>query len=121
MPTATASDVEGVIDTSLSTNEIDNYLDDAEFEASQAIDDYATSQTTEEKRQLEKYLAAVLIRSTKEKGIQSQSGESRSVNYEGTMSVAQLQTRVDRRDPSGTLAYTVLRDGDRYVGSVGTE
>lgn len=121
MATATATDVEGVIDTSLTASEIENYLDDAEFEAQQAITDYDTSQTTQEKRQLEKYLAALLIRGTKEKGHSSKSGESRSVSYEGTMTVAQLQSRVNRRDPSGTLAYTVLRDGDRYVGSVGTE
>lgn len=121
MSTATPADVKGVIDTSLSDSEIQNFLDDAEFEAQQAIDDYSTTQSTAEKTQLEKYLAALFVRQFKEKGISSQSGESRSLNYDDTMSVSQLQSAVDARDPSGTLATNVIRDSSRYVGSVGTE
>lgn len=121
MSTATPTDVHGVIDTSLSDSEIQSFLDDAEFEAGQAITDYSTALTTTEKTQLEKYLAALFIRQFKEKGISSQSGESRSVSYEGSMSVSDLQSAVDARDPSGTLATSVIRDSSRYVGSVGSE
>lgn len=117
MSTADPSDVNGVIDTSLTTDEIQNFLDDAEFEATQAIDDYNTVLTADERTQLEKYLAALFIRQFKEKGIDSQSGESRSINYESTISVSELQSAVDARDPSGTLATSVLRDSDRYIGS----
>jgi len=62
MPTATVSDVRGVIDTSLDDNAIDAKLADAEFEAEQAIDDYNTVLSTSEQSQLEKYLAALFIR-----------------------------------------------------------
>jgi len=117
MPTATVSDVRGVIDTSLDDNAIDAKLADAEFEAEQAIDDYNTVLSTSEQSQLEKYLAALFIRTSKEKGLTSQSGESRSLSYEDVMSVSELRVRVDKRDPSGTLADAVVRDTDRYSGS----
>lgn len=121
MSTADPSDVRGVIDTSLSDSEITSFLEDSEFEASQAIDDYDTVLSTAEKRQLEKYLAAMFIRQFKEKGLTSQSGPARSESYEDTMSLSQLQSAVSTRDPSGTLATSVIRDSSRYVGSVGSE
>lgn len=117
MPTATTSDVRGVINTSLSDSEITAKLNDAEFEAEDAITDYSTVLSTEERTQLEKYLAALLIRTSKEKGITSQSGESRSLSYESVMSVSELRGRVDKRDPSGTLASNAVRNTDRYVNS----
>jgi len=119
MPTATVDDVRGVIDTSLSDDEITNFLNDAEFEAGQEIADYQTVLTSTERTQLEKYYAALLIRSTKEKGITSQSGESRSLSYEDTMSLSELRLAVDKRDPSGALAQPSVTDTDRYVGSTG--
>lgn len=118
MSTATPTDVTGVIETDLTTSEIQNYLDDAEFKAQQAIADYSTALTTAEKTQLEKYLAALLIRQFRDRAIQSGSRETASVNYEG-MSIAALQREVDARDPSGTLAYQ--RDTDRFVSSTTTE
>ena len=117
MPTATVADVRGVINTSLDDSEITNFLEDAEFEASQSIDDYDNTLSTTEREQLEKYYAALLIRRTKEKGLTSQSGESRSLSYENVMSVSELRVAVDKRDPSGTLADAVVRDTDRYSGS----
>jgi type III secretory pathway component EscV len=117
MPTATVTDVRGVIDTSLDDSAITSFLDDAEFEAEQAIDDYDTVLSTTEQSQLEKYLAALFIRRYKEKGLTSQSGESRSLSYENVMSVSELRVAVDKRDPSGTLADAVVRDTDRYSGS----
>lgn len=117
MPTATVDDVRGVINTSLDDAEITNFLEDSEFEASQAIDDYDTELTTTERRQLEKYHAALLIRRTKEKGLTSQSGESRSLSYENVMSVSELRVAVDKRDPSGTLSQAAVRDTNRYSGS----
>lgn len=116
MATATVSDVEGIIDVDLSnsTTSISNFLDDAEFEASQAIENYSNALTTEEKTQLEKYLAALKIRSWVDRAVSSTSRETASVSYEG-MSLAALRKEVDRRDPSGTLASRT--DSNRYVNS----
>lgn len=116
MPTATTSDVEGVIDVDLSdsTTSINDKLEDAEFDAKQAISNYSTSLTTEEKTQLEKYLAALYIREWVDKAISSTSRETASVSYEGP-SIPALKRQVDRRDPSGTLATRT--DTNRYVNS----
>lgn len=117
MSTATPSDVNAVIATDLSDSEIQAYLDDAEYEAQQAITDYQTALTSEERTQLEKYYAALLIRTLRDKPISSGSRETASVSYEGdgALSVNALRQRVDARDPSGTLAYNV--DSSRYVSS----
>jgi hypothetical protein len=117
MPTASVSDVRGVIDTSLDDSEITNFLNDAEYEAKQEIGDYDTAYSTTDKKQLEKYLASLLIRTTKEKGLSSQSGANRSMSYEGVMSVSELRKQVDKRDTSGNLAQGALTDTNRYTGS----
>jgi len=114
MPTANVDDVEGVIDTSLEDSEITNFLNDAEFEAEQAISNYSSNLTTTEQTQLEKYLAALRIRETKDRSISSTSRETASVSYEG-MSLSALRREVDKRDPSGTLASRT--DASRYVNS----
>jgi len=117
MSTATPADVKGIIDTSLTDSEIQNFLDDAEFDADDAIADYSAL-SSQEKTQLEKYYAALLIRTTKEKGLESQSGESRSMNYESIATPQELRAQVDRRDPSGELATSVVTDSNRYTGRV---
>jgi len=113
MSTATPSDVSGVISTDLTDSEIQSFLDDAEFEAGQAIGDY-NEWDTDRKTQLEKYVAALRIRQMVDKGISSTSRETASVTYEGS-SVEALREQVNRRDPSNSLAY--MSDSDRYVGS----
>jgi len=115
MSTATPTDVRGVIATSLDDPEVQNYLDDAEYEARQAINGY-DDLATEDKEQLEKYYAALLIRTLADKGIESTSRETASVSYEGNgLTTKQLRSKVDQRDPSGELAYP--KDTDRYIGS----
>jgi len=119
MTTATADDVRledgnaGVIGTDLSDAEIEGYIDDAAYEANTAISGYS-GWDAEDKRQLEKYAAALRIRLYADKAIESTSRETASVSYEG-MSTAELRRAVDRRDPSNTLASQ--RDTNRYVGS----
>lgn len=113
MSTASPSDVEGVIATDLSDSDIQNYLDDAEYEAGEAINDY-NLWDAEDKRQLEKYLAALRIREIRDRSINSTSRETASVDYEG-MSLSALRREVDKRDPTGTLSDQ--RDTSRYVGS----
>jgi len=114
MSTASPSDVDpGVISTDLTDSEIQGFLDDAAFEAGDAIGDYS-AWSTDRKTQLEKYLAALRIRQVRDKGISSASRETGSLTYEGS-SVESLREQVNRRDPSGTLA--TMTDSDRYVGS----
>lgn len=116
MSTASPDDVRGVIATDLTDSDLQNYLDDAEFEAKQAINDYETALSTEEKRQLEKYYASLLVRTLRDKGIDSTSRETASVTYEGTgLTTSELRSKVDARDPSGTLAWN--KDTNRYTGS----
>lgn len=119
MATATPDDVDlengGVIATDLTDAQIQSYIDDAAFEAGQAISDY-DEWSTERKTQLEKYLAALKIRTLADKAISSTSRETASVSYEGGgMSIMELRTQVNRRDPTGTLATNT--DSSRYVGS----
>lgn len=111
--TATAADVKNVISTDLSDSEVGNYLADAAYDADQAIADY-TNRSTEDKTQLEKYLAALYIREYRDRAVDQAGRETASVSYEG-MSLAALRKQVNRRDPSGTLAYNI--DSSRYVNS----
>ncbi len=114
MSTADPSDVDpGVISTDLDNTAIQSFLDDAEFEARRAINQY-DEWDSERKTQLEKYLAALRIRQVAGKGISSASRETGSITYEGS-SLQALREQVNRRDPSGTLA--TMSDTNRYVGS----
>lgn len=119
MATAQPSDVDlengGVIATDLTDAQIQSYIDDAEYEAKAAITDY-DDWDAEDKRQLEKYYAALLIRTLADKAIDSTSRETASVTYEGSgLSTSELRSKVDSRDPSGTLAWN--KDTGRYIGS----
>ena len=117
MSTATPDDVTleggGVISTDLTDAQIQSYLDDAEYEASNAINGYE-DWDAEDKRQLEKYYASLLVRWYADRAYSSTSRETASVTYEG-MTTKRLQQAVDKRDPTGTLAWQ--KDTDRYVGS----
>jgi len=117
--TATPDDVDleggGVIATDLTDVQIQSYIDDAAYEAAAVIADYE-DWDAEDKRQLEKYLSALRIRTLSDKAISSTSRETASVSYEGAgMSISELRTQVNRRDPTGTLATNT--DASRYVGS----
>lgn len=111
--TADAQDVQGVIETNLSTGDIENYIDDAAYEANDAIANY-TDKSTEFKTQLEKYLASLRIREIRDRSFSSASRETASVDYEG-MSISALRKEVEKRDPSGSLAYNT--NSSRYVNS----
>jgi hypothetical protein len=115
MPTATPDDVEGVIDTALDSGEITNYLEDAEFEARQAIEGYGDELSTTEKTQLEKYLAALRIVETKDRRVSEDSVGDSSMTYEAS-TVKNLRSQVHARDPSNSLAYTTDGDG-RHIST----
>lgn len=112
MSTATPADVKGVIPTDLSDSDIQNYLDDAQFDNEQAND--VSGLSTTEITQIEKYLAALKIAQSKDRPIDQGSEESASVTFGGDM-IEWLKDEVDRRDPSGSLAYSV--DDDRHITS----
>jgi len=116
MAQAVPDDVRGVIETDLSDSDIDNFITDAEFDAKNAINDYTNTLDPTERSQLEKYLAALYIRQTKDKAISSTSRETASVSYE-MPTISWLKDKVDERDPSGQLAYS--KDTDRYVTKTG--
>lgn len=123
MATAVPDDVTleggGLIATDLTDAQIQSYIDDAAYEAGAVIADYE-DWDAEDKRQLEKYLAALRIRQLADKAISSTSRETASVSYEGGgMTIAELKAQVNRRDPTGTLATNT--DANRYVGSTHTE
>lgn len=114
MSTATPTDVNGVIDTSLNDSEIQAKLDDAKYRNEKFND--VTKQSTADTRQIEKYLAALLIVETKDPRHVSRSGASRSETYESGRK-DDLRRQVDQLDPSGRLASSVFNNTDRYTGS----
>jgi hypothetical protein len=122
MSEASPSDVDlesgGIIATDLTDTQIQSFIDDAEFEAEQRISDYQNALTTTEQKQLEKYLAALRIRLTADRSIESTGRETANVSYEG-METEELRRAVDARDPSGTLAYQT--DTDRYTGIISND
>jgi hypothetical protein len=103
----------GLIATDLTDTQIQSFIDDAEYAAEQAINDYQ-NKDTEFKRQLEKHLAAMYIIEGPDRRVSSTSRETASVDYQG-MPLSAIKRRVNELDPSGTLAYQ--RDTDRYVNS----
>jgi len=117
MSTAQPSDVTleggGVITTDLTDAQIQGYLDDATYEAGEAITGYE-DWDAEDKRQLEKYLGALKVRIFADRAYTSVSRETASVSYEG-MSTEELKQAVDKRDPTSSLAWQT--DTDRYVSS----
>ncbi|MFC7202866.1 hypothetical protein ACFQJC_05015 [Haloferax namakaokahaiae] len=122
MPTATPDDVRAVLGLAdpandpfaLSDSDITAKLDDAEWENERAND--TSDWTDAHKTQLEKYLAALKIRSTVDRGVKEGSQESGSVVFEGS-SLSELRKEVSKRDPSGTLATSVIRDSSRSVNT----
>lgn len=117
MPTATPSDVRGVIDTGLSDSEINNFLADAEFEAKQEINDYSNKLSTTEKTQLEKYLAAYYVVSSKDRRAEESTVGDSSITYEAS-TVRWLKSQVADRDPTNKLASN-LTDDDRHISTTG--
>lgn len=114
MPTAQPADVRGVIDTDLTDSEISGKLDDAQYRNEKKND--VSQLSSADITQIEKYLAALLIRETKDRAHAQASGSSRQVTYQGS-STRNLRARLDEVDPSGELADSVIRDDDRHITS----
>jgi len=117
MPTANPDDVRGVIESDLDDSEIRDKIDDAEFDARDAIDEYDEELDAEHRRQLEKYLAALYIVETEDRRAKQWSGDSLSMTYDGSP-VKRLKSQVQKRDPSDTLASNTKQDS-RNISSTG--
>lgn len=114
MSTATPDDVRGVIDTSLTDSDIQAKLDDAQYQNEKFND--VTELSTADIRQIEKYLAALLIVETKDPRHTQASSSSRSVSYESGRK-QDLRRQVQQLDPSGQLANAAFLDNSRNVTS----
>lgn len=113
MSTATPSDVRDVIDTGLSDSDIQPYLDDATALIDATVD---TALSTTEQTHLEKYLAALDIRLSKDRAISEDEIGDSAFTYDGS-EIQWLRSKVSQWDPSGQLASTVVRDTNRHVAS----
>lgn len=117
MPEATPSDVRAVMETDLDDARVSAYLEDAEFDARDAIDDYTQELDAEHRRQLEKYLAALYIVETEDRRAKQWSGDSLSMTYDGSP-IKRLKAQVQKRDPSDKLASNTKQDS-RNVSTTG--
>jgi len=109
MPTANPDDVRDVMSTDLSDARVSAYLDDAEFDARDAIDEYDEELDANHRRQLEKYLAALYIVETEDRRAKQVSGDETAITYDGSP-VKRLKSQVQKRDPSDTLASNTKQD-----------
>jgi len=107
VPEAEPADVRSAIDTELENSEIKPFLDEAAHDAATAND--TTAMDTADLKLLEKYLAAYKIRATRDRAIASADRQSASVEYEGSP-LAELESAIERYDPSGTLPNTGEND-----------
>lgn len=114
--TATVGDVHGVIKTNLDQSRVVAKLEDAWYEA-QRVNDLEEMDDIDV-HQLEKYLAAYLIRAMTDRAIASGDRQLVSLEYEGS-SLDELRQQVRRRDPSGELPGdpNVTRRTADHVGS----
>lgn len=104
-PEATYTDVQAVISTDLGKTEIDPKLDDAAFDIDRTVDE---DLGTEHRVKLEAHLAALKIRLSTDRSIDSGSGASTRVDFDGS-EVDWLRDQVQSLDPSGELGGGAVR------------
>ena len=114
MPTATVSDVTDVIATSLSDSDIQASID---YAAERNADAYDTSnQSTVQTKNIERWLAVINIRESKDPAVEEDSvGDSATV-YAGD-ELAHARSQLSQWEPGTTLSSTVVRDTNRHVTS----
>lgn len=98
-PEAVPGDVRDVIDTDESDSAIDAKLDDAAFDIDRSVSE---SLETEHRVKLEAHLAALYIRLSTDRSVESGSGASTRIDFDGS-EIEWLQRRVERLDPSESL------------------
>lgn len=109
-PTADPSDVRDVISTDLSGPEINAKLDDAAFDINRTVEE---DLGTEHRTKLEAHLAALYIRLSTDRSIDSGRGASTQVDFDGS-EIGWLRDQVQSLDPSGDLGGgNVRRQGAR--------
>jgi len=116
MPEASPSDVRNVMDPGLSDSRISGFIEDAEYDARQEIGDY-DDLDAKQKKQLEKYLAALYIIGGPDRRASDFSGDSVSIEYDGSP-LRWLKSQVRKRDPSNSLASEAYQT-DRHTSTTG--
>lgn len=111
-PIAGPSDVEDLIDTDLTYDQISVYLEHA-ADDNRAVNDVSQLTQYRQKR-IEALLAAIKIRGYRDRSVASGDSESTSLDFEGH-SLNELRSELARIDPSNQLAFQSAVDGDRKV------
>lgn len=116
MSTATPAGVRSVIASDLDDDVLDSFIDDAEFRSGR-VNDHA-SMGSEHLTQLIRYYAALLVRSFRDRALDSGSRRSVKLSYDGS-ALDELRQQVRDLDPSGELASQpgVTRRQATHVGS----
>ncbi|WP_135827303.1 hypothetical protein [Halorussus halobius] len=117
MTEASPSDVRALIDTSLSDDDIQTYLDRAE-EDNERVNDVEAMDVTQLRR-VEELLASIKILSYRERSTRQQSVGNASKTYERGR-VGQLRAELSNWDPSGRLGSSASWDSDRNVTTGGS-
>lgn len=114
--TASVSDVRGVINTEAEDGQIVSKLEDAWYDNQRVNDVEAMDEI--DVQMLEKYLAALDIRTTIDRSLSSGKRKSVSLTYEDSQ-VERLRAKVRDLDPSGELCPPsgVVRRTSDHVGS----
>lgn len=98
-PEASHTHVQDVISTDLTQSEIEAKLDDAAFDIDRTVDE---DLGTEHRIKLEAHLAALKIRLSTDRSIDSGTGASTRVDFDGS-EIGWLRDQVQSLDPSGEL------------------
>lgn len=118
MTEADPSDVRSLIDTSLSDDKIQSYIDRAQ-EDNQRVNDVDAMDATQ-RRRIEELLASIKILSlpsSERSASEKQIGNARK-SYERDRT-AELRSTLSNWDPSGRLGSTAVWDSDRNVTTGG--
>jgi hypothetical protein len=113
---AAPSDVRELIDTSLSDDEIQTYLDRAQEDNERVNDVDAMDQT--QRRRVGELLASIKILSYPERSARQKSIGSASKTYERGQ-INQLRAELSNWDPSGRLGSSATWDTNRNVTTGG--
>lgn len=116
MTEAAPSDVRALIDTSLSDDEIQTYLDRAQEDNERVNDVDAMDQT--QRRRVEELLASIKILTYRERSARQKSIGNASKTHERGR-ITQLRAELSNWDPSGRLGSSATWDTDRNVTTGG--
>lgn len=117
-PLATPEDVESLIETEISYDEISVYLEHA-ADDNRTANDVAQMSQFRQKR-IEALLAAIKIKGYRDRSVASGGTANSSVTFESNK-LQELKSELAQIDPSGRLTVDAIRDGSRHVRTTGDE